>query len=438
VAEARGLATPQRTILCATFSNGIGEISIRELMDMPEERWGFLRDRITDHNNGRTGYTARCCACDSRVFIKSSIHGDTRRPLYSHYRGGDKNCIWYHGPTDDPNRIRANQYNGQQESFEHFQMCKLLSSVIQLDKRYISHKIEKYLPPTDNEFGRYPDLYVEWDQCKPFVIEFQLSNTFQTEISQRCIHYERENIPLLWILSEFKITGNIPQNFRDVIRRHRDNAFVFDEDAFQASRDQKTLILKCMIKNGENFLTPKLVRYDELTIPTSNIPFYEDRIIPPLNAKIKARRKPWFNALEMWNQKDYNDTRLKSAIKSLPLNCQDADPLLIAAIFSIICRAKGIEKNFASRHSTIDAMLNGRLNGKAFARYSDLIEFTLKRTHVSTKPSVAHHLHRLDVPQADIINSPEGRALRHLIPEIFDPLIREELLYYEALPGWAL
>lgn len=406
-------------------------------MGMPEERWGFLRDRITDHNNGKTGYTARCCACDSRVFIKTSIHGDTRHPLYSHYRGGDKNCIWYHGPTEDPNRIRATQYNGQQESFEHSQMCKLLASVVQLDKRYITHKIAEYLPPADNEYGRYPDLYVEWDQCKPFVIEFQLSNTFQTEISQRCIHYERENIPLLWILSEFKISGNIPQNFRDVIRRHRDNAFIFDEDAFQASRDKKTLVLKCMVRDGETFGSPKLVCYDELTIPTSNIPFYEDHIIPPLLAKIKARRQLWFDALDKWNPRDFSDKRLKTAIESLPSHCQDADPLLIAAIFSIICRATGKEKNYASRHQTIDEMLNGYLNGKSFAKYSDLIKFTLEKTHVHTKPSVARHLHRLDVPQTDITNSPEGRALRYLIAEIFDPLTREELLYYEALPNWA-
>jgi competence CoiA-like predicted nuclease len=69
-----------------------------------------------------------------------------------------------------------------------------------------------------------------------FAIEFQLSGTFQTEISARCKNYEYAGIPLLWILFGMDTSADVQQSFHDVIRRHRGNAFVLDPSACPEGR----------------------------------------------------------------------------------------------------------------------------------------------------------------------------------------------------------
>lgn len=41
---------PQRSVEAAIIEN-IGPVSIQELLAMPEDRWGMLRDRITGQHN---------------------------------------------------------------------------------------------------------------------------------------------------------------------------------------------------------------------------------------------------------------------------------------------------------------------------------------------------------------------------------------------------
>ncbi len=241
---------PQRSVEAAIIE-GIGPISIQDLLAMPENRWGMIRDRITDRHNGKDGLSARCMWCNNPVYVKTSKIGDNYHPLFAHYSGSDPECPWYHGPNIKPDDARAAQYKGQQESEFHRLMCEQIAEIVALDKRHARSKIDKYLPPNNNSYGRFPDIYVEWDVFGPFAIEFQMSSTFQTEISARCKHYEYEDIPLLWILFGIDTIGTIQQSFRDVIRRHRGNAFVLDDAAITASREQQTLVLSCFLDNGK-------------------------------------------------------------------------------------------------------------------------------------------------------------------------------------------
>ena len=60
------------------------------------------------------------------------------------------------------NDARAAQYHGQQESVAHGRMCELIAEIATLDPRCESTKIDEYLPPTANDFGRYLDVLVHW------------------------------------------------------------------------------------------------------------------------------------------------------------------------------------------------------------------------------------------------------------------------------------
>lgn len=421
--------SPQRRVEAAVIEH-IGPVTAYQLLDMPDDRWGFLRDQITDHRNGKDGFSARCMACECEVYIRTSKIRGVSRPLFQHYAGSDPNCPWFQGRNIKPDDARAAQYCGRQESRFHEIMCEQIGEIVALDQRYIRHKIDKYLPPTDNNYGRFPDIFVEWEGYGKFAIEFQMSKTFQTEISARCKHYEREGVPLLWILFGVETAINLPQSFVDVIRRHRGNAFVLDADAVAESRKQRTLVLSCYLKNSTGGLDPPiLVRFDELVIPSSKLPYYEDRIVKPHQDNIDQIRRPWFTALKQWKD------RFK------PLRDLDRpESLLVAAAFSIVATAaSGKIVNYASDQSSISAMLNTYFHNGEFSRYTDIIDKLIQSTAIGKhiKPSVLEHMRRYsDVDQADE-QSREWALLRRLLPEVFDPVLRNELIYLDALPIWA-
>ncbi|ACL02882.1 hypothetical protein Dalk_1179 [Desulfatibacillum aliphaticivorans] len=432
---------PTRIIEGAMFDGEIGPVSAQELIAMPESQWGLFRDRITDRHNGGEGVEARCLMCGTPVFIQSKVNNQERLPYFAHYRGGDVNCPWYNGKTKDPEQLRAVQYHGQQESFFHRAMCEKLAEVVQLDERYRKHRIDKYLPPKQNDNGRFPDIYVEWEGIGPFVIEFQLSHTFQTEISKRCIHYEREGIPLIWILSGIAPGSNIPQNFRDVIRRHRGNAFVFDHKASMASFANKTLMLSCLQMDELGELQPPvIVRFDKLFFPWNKLPYFKDRVIAPRLRLIRNTRKVWFDAFKHWDKKNYSDNMIQNALSTLPHEIPCTAVTMIAAVFSIVAEANGKPENFASGHENVKGMLNGYLmnNNGRLAPYVNLLTSLIRNTKTSglLSGSVKSHFDRITREQATE-ESAEWKALKVLIPEVLDPLFRQELIYYGELPNWA-
>ena len=245
--------SPYREIKAVIFDGQLGLLTVEELMAMDPDTWGTLRDRLTDQRRGKADeLVAKCLMCESPVYIQAKPIRSVRLPLFSHFKGGDPDCPWYHGKNRRPNDVRAQQYQGQQESKAHRNLCELLNSLASLDKRYRRSTVGQYLAPTTGDYGRYPDVYVEWEGLTPFVLELQLSYTSETEVSGRYLHYRREGANLIWVLAGLEARiEDLPQNFRDVIRRHRGNAFALDHAAIQASLAQKTLVLSCYLQNED-------------------------------------------------------------------------------------------------------------------------------------------------------------------------------------------
>ncbi len=426
---------PRRIIEEVIFEK-LGPLSVRDLLAMPREGWESLRAGITDHRNGKDGLVARCIACNGQVYISTS-HG---RPLFAHYQGSDPRCPWYSGQNMRPDDARAAQYRGQQESEMHRRMCELLAELAALDERCEGTKVDEYLPPTENQHGRFPDVLVDWRGFGRFAVEYQMSHTFQTEVSQRCIHYDREGIPLLWVLSSFN-PEHVAQAVSDVVHRHRGNAFVLDQQAVTASREQRSLVLTCYLSNGVGYDVPVLVRFDSLTFPGSECPFLEDRLAGPLLEQIKSKRLPYFRALRAWGDR-MNHLPLAELEQFVERQRIDR---LVAAAFSIVAEAAGKPENYASDHPNIRAMLNTFQNSGSLAPFARLLTTLIENTSQRDllKGKVGEHLqrsitsHRLgDVEQVDE-QSPEWRLLRDLLPEALDPFVRQRLIDAGALPAWA-
>jgi hypothetical protein len=454
---------PQRIIEAAMIES-VGPVTARELLELPEDNWGIIRDRITDYVSGKAdGRVARCMMCEGRVFIQTRVKGEKKLPYFAHYKGGDPNCKWFHGKTMPPDAARADQYRGRQESAAHRMLCEQIDELVRLDARYIKSTVEQYHAPTEGKHGRYPDVYVEWQGLQPFAIELQLSNTFQTEVSGRSVYYQREGVTLVWMLYGLDMQGgDIPQSFRDVIRRHRGNAFLLDRETVEASRKQRTLLLKCYLKNAQDtFDVPVLVRLDELKVPRSGLAFYEDRITAGLRQRIDDRRKNWFKALHpLRNGWDWTAPQLPGVIAAfdelkqfVPVltNWHNSDESarlellrLIAIVFSVISTANGKDRNYASRHKNIKAMLNTFLNVESgIQMYALIIERLLRLTalHHLLEGTVGKHIERAKRAMEGNLCldfEPEWDIMRHLVPEVFDPHIRDELVYLNALPVWAV
>ena len=422
---------PKRTVRAAHVE-GIGPVSADYLLSMDENSWGIWRDRITDRHQGKDGLTAHCWMCDGAVYIKTANFRGVTRPLFAHYSYSDPDCPWYHGRNISPDGARASQYQGRQESDFHRLMCEQVAELVSLDARYIRHTVAEYLPPTKNKHGRFPDIYVEWSEFGPFAVEFQMSGTFETEISARCKHYEYEGIPLLWILFGLDTTRPTRQSFVDVIRRHRGNAFILDPEAIAESKKQQTLVLKYFLRSDCGFYLPTLVRFDQLKIPRSMLPYLEDRIVDPRLSKIRQRRQPWFKALKSWKNGGHVGTLCSDLTRP--------QSLLVAAAFSIVATANGKDTNFTSKEPNIRAALNTCLHWGKFARYTDLLTLLIKNTAQARllQSKVGEHLRRYSENDQVSEHSLEWRLLHELLPEALDPVWRAELIYLDALPKWAI
>jgi hypothetical protein len=412
---------------------------------MHDDEWGFLRDETTRFNKTGEGLSLRCHECGGPVYVKAvRAQGELSRPMFAHRKDADHSCPWFTGNTMTPDDARAAQYQGQQVSAAHEQMCALIEELVRLDPRYVRSTRGSYLPSVVNDHGRYPDVYVEWQGVRPFVVEYQRSSTFQNEVTDRTLHYAREGISLLWVFSHLD-RHNLKQSFRDVIRRHRGNAFVLDQAAVAASREQQTLVLSCHLRQGDTFDPPVLVRYDSLTIPNQNLPFYEDRIVAPLLSRIDARRRHYFPALADWVKAERVGPIQIDELQAFERRKADR---LIAAAFSIVATANGKKTNYASRHPELREMINNFLDLGSIAPYADLLETLIKNTAQRglLETSVATVMDRVrngwikrpaPTPQVGE-KSQEWLLLRELLPEALDPVIRAELAFYDALPRWAV
>lgn len=453
--------SPQRRIEYALI-DGIGPVSVQELMGWPEVRWGLLRQAITDAWRGKPKrHIARCLMCSDGVFVQARAFRNLRLPLFAHFKGATAQCPWFSGDPQHPNAVRAGQYEGRQESVAHRLLCNQIATLAEADPNCSSVEIGRYLPPTENSHGRYPDVLVTFRSGRRIAFEVQLSNTFQTEISDRCLHYEREGVPLIWVLLGAELRGGeLPQSFRDLILRHRGNAFALDQKAVEASIKRRRLHLSCFYRDPDGkFDDGRLVSVEDLTFPETGCPYFEDKITPDLLSHGENMRRPWKLALrsrsDAFDHADLNDKAFISANEGL---CQKIPDLLhwqnttiqgrwlfchfMAVLFSMLSAAAGQFRNYATRQDNVQAMLNSKLSNNDIIPFAQIIHSVIYRTALShvVDGSVGAHLCRaLSKGEGNFILEQEGvwDAVHSLLPEIFDPALRLQLQTLGTLPDWA-
>jgi hypothetical protein len=451
---------PRRTIRAALFEHPIGPVNIADLLAMQEDQWGFLRDRINDP-------LARCLLCGSGVFIRVDAL-QTRRPVFVHFKHPDLQCEWHRDTTFPLDDARAAQYRGQQESELHQRLCNVLGDLLRADPRCNKVTVGEYRAPTVTDHGRYPDVYAELEGLRPVTLELQLSKSFAPEIAGRSLFYGKEKVGLVWVL--YGIDPNdadLPQSFRDIIRRHRGNAFLFDQAAMQASVKAKTLLLWCYRRKADGSpAKPRLTRLDELTFPERGLPYFDDSRSRALLQLGRDARERWWAAAKAKPDQWYSRHRERSfygpAWDSLryhvpdirdyrdELRKEDYDRGHIAAVIfrllSIVRTAHdGEQKNLATREggkNAVVAMLNTALHSTEYARYAKLFGALINHTaakNLLTAHSLKEHIQAaLESARQIEEGHPMWKAARWLFPEALDSLVRHELESLGTLPEWAV
>ena len=453
-----GSTPPQRRLEAAVFDHGVGVVTAVELVAMQEGDWGHLRARITDRRNGDpSGFRARCMACGGDVFIAAIAKGGLRLPMFKHYESADAPpCAWRHDLNENVERLRAQQYDGRQESPTHRMLCEAIAEMARRDPRCEAIAINAYRPPSQDERGRFPDVRVTLAGLGEFVFEVQLSHTWASEISARCVHYQREGARLIWILAGVDLGTPLSQDVRDILGRHRGTAFMLDQAAFAAARERGTIILSAFVRDAAGGFGPRrLTALDDLICPESGCPYLEDAEIAQRLVAYEERRAPWRRYLRA--RVAARDARLDETpeVTALLAALPEAGPThgdarddvamlieIIAAAMTIQSAAMGEGAVYLTRCANVKAVLNTVSRRPHIARCAALLKDLLKRTPLFEllSGSVGRHLNaaaaRFGVEQPRSAAA-EAKALAYLFPEIFEPAFRGRLADLGALADWA-
>ena len=433
---------------------------------MPEDTWGHLRDAINDWRVADPERPlARCLRCWRGVFIRAMLVGERRLPLFAHFNAAELECEWHSSRNLTLDAARAAQYQGQQESELHRRLCDTLAELLRADPRHRRSSVGTYHAPSEAAHGRFPDVYAELDGLPPITLELQLSRAFAPEIAARGRYYGREGVGLIWVLYGLgPDEEDLPQGFRDVIRRHRGNAFVFDQVAMKASVAASTLVLRCYLKKGDgSFYLPKLARLDDLTFPRTGLPFLRDTRTPLLlEPASEARRRWWaafaameprrgramFDAIEFVAAYDSLKHHVPEIIewvraeKETTRLAREHLFAVLAVLFSVARTAhSGEDRNLATCQTGMVNMMNTRLHAAEFAPYATLVEALLQGTAAArllSSGSLRDHIAKAKEAAAQVLpDHPVWAAAAWMFPEVLQPVVRDELQSLDELPSWA-
>lgn len=451
----------KRTVKGALILPAPGVVSSTDLVAMPEDTWRTLRNRISDgHNGDPNGLKAVCMfpGCGGSVYVSEKPKKSRRYPYFAHRQGEGLECPWHPGSKLTPDEARAAQYKGNQVSAAHEFLCAELARLVRLDPRFQAVEIDRtYIAGEDGQEGRYPDVRFLWEGLFECVLEVQLSNTFQPEISERGIFYEGKGMPLLWILHGVEPRlENLPSSFRDVILRHKNNAFALDQEAVTASEREKTLVLKCFLFKAGAVVETHLVRFDALTFPKRGLPYFRNMLLPDIE-EFRTRRRPWVDALKAlkadtdgnWYSGHMLLPKVVEAFNTLPVAPEGPEARydfarLVAITMTLLFEAGGRYQDLVYRHMpNATAALNTFLTrGGPQQRCAEVLRVLVDRTALAIilRPTVREHIVKaiaLEPDQQIRPRHPFYDGLSWLVPEVFDDAVREELELSGALPVWA-
>lgn len=276
--------------------------------------------------------------------IRISGRGDERGvpSIFTH----KNDSVYCHKTTQNisEEEINRRKYSLVGQSTRHKELKQLIynclidrnSAAIGVENVEIEKRVKSSLPFFN---WRQPDVQIEY-QGKKIVFEIQLSTTFVSVITERDTFYRLNEYYILWIFNfednrKYVNLSNLAM--KDIYFANKLNAFIFDEDARQWSKEKEQLVLKCNWldpdmnwhhpningKFGGEPVTLDLLKFDPVTFK----PYYFDAETPYLEkhpeqretfAKEQRTREDHIRELEQQIQD--KEAKRQEAIQQMMLN----------------------------------------------------------------------------------------------------------------------
>ncbi len=222
-------------------------LNSREILDFitNDNDYVILRRNLRNRNTANDLWFV-CEKCGTALelsCIKNNNNGHTY--YFKHERDPDfDRCPIKTDVNMTREDILKRQYAFKSESKLHIALKNKVGEIIKkfiypdadIDKKFIHSRFG------DSE-RRKPDIYFIFND-REITIEFQVNNTFLSIIQERENFYERNKISLMWVFGVFNPYEFQSIAIKDIYIPNGTNAFVFDDEAEQASYEKKTLCLK--------------------------------------------------------------------------------------------------------------------------------------------------------------------------------------------------
>lgn len=276
--------------------------------------------------------------------IRISGRGDERGvpSIFTH----KNDSVYCHKTTQNisEEEINRRKYSLVGQSTRHKELKKLIYNCL-IDRNSVAMgvenvEIEKRVKSSLPFFNwRQPDVQIEY-QGKKIVFEIQLSTTFVSVITERDTFYRLNGYYILWIFNfednrKYVNLSNLAM--KDIYFANKLNAFIFDEDARQWSKEKEQLVLKCnWLDPDMNWHHPNIngkfggvpVTLDQLKFdPVTFKPYYFDAETPylqkhPEQAETFAReqKSKEDHIRELEQQRQDKEAKRQEAIQQMMVN----------------------------------------------------------------------------------------------------------------------
>ncbi len=415
---------------------GTGLLGPERQAALSQAEWVDIRTRINRSAPERP--EAVCGACGWPVFVRAAA-SSLVRPHFHHFGGDRPPCEWAHDGNQDPELVRADIFQGRQESATHRALCETVLSLAQLDSRYVHHSgaVNLYVRPTDGSTrGRWPDVQFEIEGVGRFAIEVQLAPISAVDVARRGEFYAKDGRGLIWLLPACEYTLARKAVAADIGHAGSGTSFFLDEEAEVQGRRAGTLKLwAAWTTDGQ--VECRLVSLDELRWTSSGHPFFVDTVTPQIFRTAQERRRRHIDAICSRDDRNWDDP-VRVVGEDYPLSLETVR--LLGVLFTLWSVAQGEWINLHDMNPNPRGLLNSYLNSKdGRARASIIQQFVERTPVVSELNDTTHRKIREALETRQLDPSEPGVALAlGLFPEVFRDDLRERASMMDELPDWAM
>ena len=231
------------------------DVNANEFFKKPIDEVIVYRSKLREVIQGIRAPLFKCYYCKQIIRIRGGKESHNNRKSqifhFAHLKDTDE-CPYktnYHLNKEEVDRIK---YNGQLESILHQTLKTRIAECLARNKEtkseISSFEIEKRIVGADSKEWKQPDINAYFNN-KRIAFELQLSTTWLDVITKRQHFYREQGIFIIWVFHTFNFNDYSRKlTFNDVIFTNNQNAYIFDHEAYELSKIENDLVLKCFYK----------------------------------------------------------------------------------------------------------------------------------------------------------------------------------------------